>query len=397
MSGERFPRDRPAAAARASAQAAERIAAETVAISARYRGVDGPGTVGGDFYARCETAYGTRVIIGDVRGKGAPAARKARFLASAFLVIATARPDLGSVSSALDHLAAADAASEWDVAACEWFATAVLLEIDRQGRSVTVINHGHPAPVLVDGGAGTGAGAVRELVPSRPWLPLGLGDLAAVGGLADTVELAADSTLLLFTDGVSEARDRAGRMFDPVAWLTAKAAGAVSEANAPNATNAPNADNAIGAADTPDTNNAASLAGTADAANAGSAHANNARGATNASSVRNNAGSMHNTAGPDDPAVLDSLLVEVERHNGGAWRDDLALVSVRRRVVPLGSPLTPLPLPTSRMPPVTLPPAMVPSAPADRRPVAPPRPRAPRNPPRRPGNGWPFADGTMLP
>lgn len=185
MTAERFPRDRAAAA-------------QSVAVSARYRGLlAGPGTSGGDFYARCETPHGTRVIIGDVRGKGAPAAPKARFLASAFLVIAAARPDLEDVSLALDHLAAADAASEWDAAAREWFATAVLLEIDRRGRSVTMINHGHPAPVLVDGAGYGGAlgAAVRELVPGRPRLPLGLGDLVAVDGFADTVQLGADALL----------------------------------------------------------------------------------------------------------------------------------------------------------------------------------------------------------
>jgi serine phosphatase RsbU (regulator of sigma subunit) len=340
MTGKRFPRDR-AAAARAAAEnvAARSAATEAVAVCTRYRGLDGPGTAGGDFYASCETRHGTRVIIGDVRGKGAPAARKARFLASAFLVLAAARSDFEAVSRTLDHLVAANAAAEWDAAAREWFATAVLLEIDRRGRGVTVINHGHPAPVLV------GAGTVRELVPSRPRLPLGLGDLVTVGGFADTVELAADSTLLLFTDGVSEARDRLGRMFDPVSWLTAAAA-------------------AARAAD----------------------------------------------AVPADPAaLLDDLLVEVERHNGGAWRDDLALVSVRRSAAAVDGPATPAPpgrppgatpsekqVPSSRVPPVTLPPAMAPPAQATRRPVAPVRPRAPRNPSRRPG-GPPFPDGSTLP
>jgi serine phosphatase RsbU (regulator of sigma subunit) len=315
MSGECFPH---------AANNSATPAADAVAICACSRPVGGPGTRGGDFYARCETARGTRVIVGDVRGKGTPAARKARLLARAFVVIAaSAGTDLEAVSCALDQLAAADAAGEWDLTAREWFATAVLLEIDRQGRRVTVINHGHPAPVLVDEGADGGAGTVRELVPSRPRLPLGLGDLVSVDGFADTVELAAHTTLLLFTDGLSEARDRHGRMFDPVAWLR---------------------------------------------------------------------GDLPRAADP--VALLDSLLVEVERHNGGVWRDDLAMVSVRRRALPVRAAP---PVPSSRVAPVTLPPAMVPAAPAARRPVAPSRPRAPRNPSRRPGGGWPSADGTSLP
>ena len=74
---------------------------EGVALSARYRALDGPGALGGDFYARCENEQGTRVIIADVRGKGASAARKARLLASAFLLIAPAGSSLEDVSLAL--------------------------------------------------------------------------------------------------------------------------------------------------------------------------------------------------------------------------------------------------------------------------------------------------------
>lgn len=330
--------------------AGDRLPPEGVALCARYRALDGPGMLGGDFYARCENENGTRVIIGDVRGKGAPAARKARLLASAFLLIARAGSNLEDVSLALDQLASADAAAEWDLVAREWFATAVLLEIDRQGRSVKVINHGHPAPVLV------GPDRVRELAPSRVRLPLGLGELVTVDGFADTVELPADATLLLFTDGVSEARDRAGRMFDPVAWLAAANGAGFGPSGAAGE---------------------AAPAGDGEQAPAGT------------------------SAGmPADPSrLLDSLLVEVERHNGGDWHDDLALVSVRRSAVQAAAPAPQPPSgpPPGRTPPVTLPPAMVPPSQATRRPVAPRRPRAPRNPSRRPGDPPPCADGGQAP
>jgi Stage II sporulation protein E (SpoIIE) len=251
-----------------------------IAIRARYRGIDGPDCVGGDFYARCEAADRIRIVLGDVRGKGAPAAGKARLLTETFLASAAACAGLDEVSHALDRVACADAAAEADPAAGEWFATAVLLEIDADGRYVTMINHGHPSPLLV------GPDTVRELAPTRPRLPLGLGRLIpAPGGEggpsaecgadaqdgpgappADTVELPPDSTLILFTDGLSEARDRTGRMFDPVAWL----------------------------AQTPDLGRPSRL--------------------------------------------LDRLYLEAERHNEGSWRDDLALVSVRRRTAGAEAP-----------------------------------------------------------
>jgi serine phosphatase RsbU (regulator of sigma subunit) len=245
-------------------------ARDAVAVRTRHRGIDGPGSAGGDFYVRCETFGRVRLIIGDVRGKGAPAARGAGLVAGAFPAIAAAAADLEQVSYELDRLIAFDAAAEADLAAREWFATAILLEADECGRRVSVINHGHPAPVLV------APGLVREILPTRARLPLGLGELAAADGPPDVVDLPADSALILFTDGVSEARDRAGRMFDPVAWL--------------------------------------------------------------ASARRTAAAGAAKCGAEDQACLLDRLYLEVARHNGGAWHDDLALLSVRPRAdVPLES------------------------------------------------------------
>lgn len=338
MAGERFPRGRSTDAP-AGAQAEPRAAAraEAVAVSARHRGVDGPGTPGGDFYARCETAYGTRVIVGQVRGKGAATGRKAHFMASAFRLMAEARPELESLSLALDRLAAASAASEWDAAAREWFATAVLLEIDPQGRRLTVVNHGHPAPLLVCGSAGAAcpdaadAEVIRECVSSRPRLPLGLGALATDDGFADIVELPADATLLLFTDGMSEAHDQVGRLFDPAARPSAHSARAASRA----------------------------------------------------------------------PSWLNGLLAEIERHNGVAWLVDLAPVSVRRRVVPVAPtapvPARRLPAPAPQpRPPYARVPGVSPAAQAVRRALAAARLRAPHRPSYRP-SGDLLPDPTMPP
>ena len=303
MAGERD--DRPPAPGRPAE-------CPPIAVSARYRGIDGPDRVGGDFHARCEAAGRTRLILGDVRGKGSPAAGKARLLTDTFLAAAATCAGLEELSRTLDRVVCADAAAEADPAAAEWFATAVLLEIDADGRNATMINHGHPSPVLVV------QREVRELAATRPRLPLGLGRLIPAPGdgnhhgegdepspsVMDIIELPPDSTLILFTDGLSEARDRTGRMFDPVAWLNAA----------------------------PDL---------------------------------------------DGPArLLDRLYSEAERHNGGTWRDDLALVSVRRRAAGPEAP---------QRPPV---PAQLPKDPATKRPSPPtatprtarPRTTAPRTP-----------------
>uniref|UniRef100_UPI00189105F3 SpoIIE family protein phosphatase n=1 Tax=Catenulispora pinisilvae TaxID=2705253 RepID=UPI00189105F3 len=54
----------------------------------------------------------------------------------------------------------------------------------------------------------------------EPRPPLGLADLADGRDEVWETELAPDTTLLLMTDGVTEARDRDGTFYDPIARLT---------------------------------------------------------------------------------------------------------------------------------------------------------------------------------
>jgi sigma-B regulation protein RsbU (phosphoserine phosphatase) len=84
------------------------------------------------------------------------------------------------------------------------FVTAVLAELDMQTGRLRYINAGHPAPVLLRAGK-----AVREL-PGGRRLPLGLDDSRVRIG-EETLE--PGDRLLLYTDGVTEARDPAGEMF----------------------------------------------------------------------------------------------------------------------------------------------------------------------------------------
>lgn len=81
-----------------------------------------------------------------------------------------------------------------------------------------MVNFGHEPPLAV------GPRGVREL-PGGDGLPLGFADL--VDGLPPVrrVPLAADETLLLVTDGVTEARDRRGTFY-PLALQLAPAVAA---------------------------------------------------------------------------------------------------------------------------------------------------------------------------
>jgi sigma-B regulation protein RsbU (phosphoserine phosphatase) len=84
------------------------------------------------------------------------------------------------------------------------FVTGILAELNMDTGLLRYINAGHPWPVLLRGGK-----AVREL-PGGRRMPLGLDDSRMRIG-EETLE--PGDQLLLYTDGVTEARDPAGDMF----------------------------------------------------------------------------------------------------------------------------------------------------------------------------------------
>lgn len=84
------------------------------------------------------------------------------------------------------------------------FVTAVLAEVEVDTGRVRYVNAGHAAPVLLRRGR-----AVRALTGGRR-PPLGLN---LPGGEPGEARLEPDDRLLLYTDGVTEARDAAGEMF----------------------------------------------------------------------------------------------------------------------------------------------------------------------------------------
>jgi serine phosphatase RsbU (regulator of sigma subunit) len=168
------------------------------AIASRYVSASHDALVGGDLYDAVATSRGVRVLVGDVRGKGLPAVRTAAHALSAFRQLA-ARPELRLV----DVAAALDESLQGDLGE-EDFVTAVLCELGPL-RTLEIVNCGHPGPLLVPA-----AGAPRELSATRPALPLGLG----THPVPDRYRLDAGDRLLLFTDGLSEARDGHGVFLD---------------------------------------------------------------------------------------------------------------------------------------------------------------------------------------
>ena len=133
-----------------------------ISIAARYRPATPGAWAGGDLYEIIPTGHGIRVIIGDVRGHGPDAVPLARHVLSAFRRTAAAAPALDQVASDISraiqpHLGEED------------FVTAALAQIT-PGGELTIVNCGHPPPLLHHGGG------LRPLAGQTADPPLGLED-----------------------------------------------------------------------------------------------------------------------------------------------------------------------------------------------------------------------------
>ncbi|MFI9245502.1 PP2C family protein-serine/threonine phosphatase [Streptomyces sp. NPDC053086] len=174
-----------------------------------YLAADVDARVGGDFYDIQPGPYGTRVLVGDVQGKGLGAVETAAALLGTFREAGYHEKDLTTVAERLEtrmirHRSHTAALGRDDG---DRFATAVLIAFaDDTPETIDVANFGHEPPLAV------GPRGVREL-PSGDGVPLGFGDLAGRLPPVHRVPLAADETLLLVTDGVTEARDGLGTFY----------------------------------------------------------------------------------------------------------------------------------------------------------------------------------------
>ena len=171
--------------------------------------------VGGDLYEVTRTQFGIRLIVGDVRGKGLDAVEIAADVLGVFREVAHEVYTLAEVARRIDASLARRPA-----APLEEFVTAVLAEIDPAAGSVTVYNCGHPPPLVLRPGRDARGGEARPPQVTRvdvpaPALPLRLMALGGTSGAERTVALEPGDALLLYTDGVTEARN-AHREFYPL-------------------------------------------------------------------------------------------------------------------------------------------------------------------------------------
>jgi hypothetical protein len=164
-----------------------------LAVAGRYISATAAADIGGDLYEALNTPYGVRIIIGDVRGKGLDAVRLASIVLGSYRHVAYERADLKSIVQDLDRAVARSVGDED-------FVTAALVE--ERGGTLTIVNCGHPAPLLLR------RGQVIPLEPPAPAPPLGF--MPEVKARVERLE--PGDRLLLFTDGLGEAR-REGEFF----------------------------------------------------------------------------------------------------------------------------------------------------------------------------------------
>jgi len=177
------------------------------------------GAAGGDIHDAQVTPFGARLLIGDVMGSGLPASETGAQVLAAWRELAVAESSLPGIAVRLHALISR---SEHP----ERFVTALLVnfpsasERDGEGSRAAapwaeIVCCGHPPPLLLRAGS-----AAFTEPPAAP--PLGLLDLAGGWCKTSMIPIGVGDQLLLYTDGVSEARDAAGRFF-PLAERTAQA------------------------------------------------------------------------------------------------------------------------------------------------------------------------------
>lgn len=220
----RARRDRELVRVRRVSDATQRVVlrplparAGPLSIASAYHAFDADSTIGGDLYAVTRTSGTTRLIIGDVRGKGLASIGSTAVMLGAFRALAHRQLPLPELVTHLEGAVRWDSADNpgSDTEAGESFVTAVVVDIPDDEPVVHLISCGHPAPLLLRCTAAT-ALAVPEPAP-----PVGLGWMSGNPYVPATFPFTQGDRLLLYTDGVTETRDRNGAFYPLAERVTA--------------------------------------------------------------------------------------------------------------------------------------------------------------------------------
>ncbi|MDX3854324.1 PP2C family protein-serine/threonine phosphatase [Streptomyces sp. AK02-01A] len=206
LSALRQRRERELVAVRSVAEAAQQAILAPVPervgplrIAVRYSAAAAEASIGGDLYGVVLTPFGPRAIMADVRGKGLPAVSTAALVLGIFREAAHNEPNLLHVVDRIERSLRRNLAGDD-------FVTSVIVGFPSPCR-LQVANCGHVPPLLVH------QGTVTAIDAEPPVPPLGLLELSDAKPCLTTLPFTEGDQLLLYTDGVSEARDHNGAFF----------------------------------------------------------------------------------------------------------------------------------------------------------------------------------------
>ncbi len=163
-------------------------------------------TVGGDYYDFVTLPDGRMaVVLGDVAGKGVPAALLVAKLSSEVRFCLLTVPNLAEAICLLNEQMIRGGLGDR-------FVTLAVMVLDPSTHTVTIVNAGHMSPKLY-------RAATRELLDAISIDATGLpiGTLPGYPYEQVTVQLEPGDAIAVFTDGVTDAMNPAGVMFGPEA------------------------------------------------------------------------------------------------------------------------------------------------------------------------------------
>ncbi|MFB6717698.1 MULTISPECIES: PP2C family protein-serine/threonine phosphatase [unclassified Streptomyces] len=188
---------------------------DDVLVDGVYEPVQEDRLVGGDIYDVVVSPWGSRVLIGDVQGKGLPAVGAAFAVIGAFREAAHREPTLTALVDALDASVVRHNSYAAQTGDDERFVTALIVNVDAHDE-VQVINCGHIPPQLLHDST-----VITPALESG--VPLGLAELAAEPATVDWFAFPPGATLLLTTDGLTETRAADGTFYPVTERLAERA------------------------------------------------------------------------------------------------------------------------------------------------------------------------------
>lgn len=182
-----------------------------VEVGAAYRPVGEESEIGGDFYdlipaphnQKSRNREGWIAVAGDVCGKGVVAAATTALIRYTARAVALREKSPSTILAALNEAMLRELSDHrFCTAAC------LLLEPAERGLDLTLARGGHPPPLLLRAN-GSAGGSVEKLDP--PGKAIGIFPDLDFG--EQTARLEAGDAILLYTDGVTEARSPDGAFF----------------------------------------------------------------------------------------------------------------------------------------------------------------------------------------